>query len=375
MLCIVFLFIIAVNIVNGRTYDNLQNGDLLHYVLWVGSVLFGGLIVSHLGFNFPRNIKRWIMYFQINTIGSLPFFIFFTFSITNDGLFPEFNYVMALFLSYIAYLIYRLLYKRKQRIKNELYKRSFVYITNIAVFSLLLYLSNTTDDRGEFSTRVQFEILTWLFVLKIIFSWFFEQWKQMKQLKNEKINTELMHLKSQMNPHFFFNTLNNLYGLTREKSDDAPDMVLKLSNMMRYTIYEGKKEFVSLQNEIEYIENFIELHKIRYHKDVEIRFSKEIDHLTYHISPLLYINLVENAFKHGVEHLTADAYVHLHLVARDKRIIFTVENNYDPDGVAKRSGIGIQNLKRRLELLYPKRHNFTIEQTKNVFKTVLEITV
>ena len=89
----------------------------------------------------------------------------------------------------------------------------------------------------------------------------------------------------------------------------------------------------------------------------------------------MYINLVENAFKHGVEHLTADAYVHLHLVARDKRIIFTVENNYDPDGVAKRSGIGIQNLKRRLELLYPKRHNFTIEQTKNVFKTVLEITV
>ena len=133
-------------------------------------------------------------------------------------------------------------------------------------------------------------------VLLLFILWAFEQWKWLKTLKAEKTNVELALLKSQINPHFFFNTLNNLYGLTMEKSDKAPEVVLKLSEMMRYTIYEGKKEVVPIREEIKYLENYITLQQLRYQKTVDIRFEQSLDK-EYEIAPLLFIILLENAFK------------------------------------------------------------------------------
>jgi len=106
--------------------------------------------------------------------------------------------------------------------------------------------------------------------------WAYEQWRWLKTLKADKAKAELALLKNQINPHFFFNTLNNLYGLVVEKSEKAPELVLKLSDMMRYTIYEGKEDLVLLKDEISYLENYIELHKIRYQKQVEILFTHEV---------------------------------------------------------------------------------------------------
>lgn len=371
---IVFLiFVIAVNIVHSREYDSLLNIDLVKHVLLIGFLLLSLLILTHVSRFKSFKIKRYIYLSRINLRASLPFIIFFTFIITNDGLFPEFNFVIALFISYLIYCIFVFLHSLNIEFTNSYVNKYKIVLFNIIIFLMLVYLSNNSDDRGIYSTRLQFELLSFLFVFKIVIVWLFDKWKLIRQLKNEKVSAELMHLKNQINPHFFFNTLNNLYGLTREKSDKAPEMVLQLSDMMRYTIYQGKKDRVSLENEISYIENFIELNKMRYQKDVTIRFDKEMDQKKIQISPLLFINLVENAFKHGIEHLTSDAFVYITLRVKDNLLMFSVENNFDPDEISETKGIGIDNLLRRLELIYPKKHSLEINTIQHLYKVTLNI--
>jgi hypothetical protein len=206
----------------------------------------------------------------------------------------------------------------------------------------------------------------------LIILWFIEQWKWIQNLKAEKSKTELSLLRTQINPHFFFNTLNNLYALTIKNSKQAPEVILKLSDMMRYTIYEGEKETVKLGDEIEYLQNYIELHKIRYKKTVEITFNHIID-TSLTVSPLLFIILLENAFKHGIETLAENAFIHMNLYEDANFIHFDIENNFDPNEIQESNGIGLKNLKRRLSLLYKDSHELNVETTKNTYKTTLKI--
>jgi len=202
--------------------------------------------------------------------------------------------------------------------------------------------------------------------------WVYEQWRWLKMLKTDKAKAELALLKTQVNPHFFFNTLNNLYGLVVEKSPKAPKVVLKLSDMMRYTIYEGEKEWVQLTDEVNYLETYIELHKIRYQKKVAIRFDHKVDG-DIQVVPLLFINILENAFKHGVASLTENAYIHLELKASGHQVLFMVENNYEPVTSAKKEGIGLDNLKKRLAHSYPNRHDLKIQKTDTVYTVHLKL--
>jgi len=202
--------------------------------------------------------------------------------------------------------------------------------------------------------------------------WGYEQWRWLKTLKADKGKAELALLKSQVNPHFFFNTLNNLYGLVVEKSAQAPEVVLKLSDMMRYTIYEGKEDLVSLANEVKYLENYIELHKIRYQKKVDIRFTHEVEK-NIQVAPLLFIILLENAFKHGVERLTENAYIYLDLKIRNDQILFSIKNNYELNSSIQKVGIGLDNLNKRLTHIYPNRHELKIEKTASTYKTHLTL--
>ena len=193
------------------------------------------------------------------------------------------------------------------------------------------------------------------------------------RLKNEQTQAELLHLRSQLNPHFFFNTLNNLYALTIKNSKQAPEVILKLSEMMRYTIYEGEKSSVTIKDEISYLENYIELHKIRYKKSVLIEFNHAIDE-TLTMAPLLFINLLENAFKHGVDTLTEDAFIKMNLTNDANIIYFSIENNFDGKK-NHTNGIGLTNLKRRLSLLYPKKHTLEFSHQSNIYKVTLKISV
>ncbi|WP_299768272.1 histidine kinase [uncultured Dokdonia sp.] len=196
--------------------------------------------------------------------------------------------------------------------------------------------------------------------------WLYEQWRWFETLKSEKAKGELELLKSQVNPHFFFNTLNNLYALTVKNSEKAPDVILKLSDMMRYTIYEGKKDRVLLSEEITYLKNYIALHEIRHRKNVDIHFEHAIQP-DDQIAPLLYIILLENAFKHGVERLTEGAYLHIQLRSDEKRIEFTIENNFETSEEPGDNGIGLENLKRRLKLIYPNMHQLIVKEKGNVY--------
>ena len=242
---------------------------------------------------------------------------------------------------------------------------------------LLLYFLYLRLFSGDLEAylKIKEDIPFFIFFLPIpvlFLIWIFEQWKWIRNLKAEKSKTELSLLRTQINPHFFFNTLNNLYALTIKNSKEAPDVILKLSDMMRYTIYEGEKEMVKLGDEIDYLSNYIELHKIRYKKTVEINFKHEIDS-SLSIAPLLYIILLENAVKHGIETLTENAFIHINLYEDKDFIYFKIENNFDPKEISEAKGIGLTNLKRRLALIYPKKHELNVDKTNNIYKATLKI--
>ena len=152
----------------------------------------------------------------------------------------------------------------------------------------------------------------------------------------------------------------------------AQDLILKLSDMMRYSIYEGEKDTVSLEEEVAYLKNYIELHKMRYRKDIDIKFTDDISE-NHKVMPLLFIILLENAFKHGVENLRENAYVHINLKSENNQIFFDIENNFDPTIETEHKGIGLDNLSRRLELVYPKNHTLSFSKTNDVYKAQLNI--
>ncbi len=242
---------------------------------------------------------------------------------------------------------------------------------------LVLYFLYLRLFSGDLEAYLKIKVDSYFFIfflpIPVLFLiWIFEQWKWVQNLKAEKSKTELSLLKSQINPHFFFNTLNNLYALTIKNSKQAPEVILKLSDMMRYTIYEGEKETVKLEDEIDYLNNYIELHKIRYKKTVEITFKHEID-TSLSVAPLLFIILLENAFKHGIETLTENAFIHINLYEGTDFIYFKIENNFDPKEISEVKGIGLTNLKRRLALIYPKKHDLDSCQEKNTYKATLKI--
>jgi LytS/YehU family sensor histidine kinase len=226
-----------------------------------------------------------------------------------------------------------------------------------------------------FGSSEIFGMLAFAYFALLIFlfcRWLFKQIKAIINLKNEQKKTELMHLKSQVNPHFFFNMLNNIYGLVEKDSKKAQALILKLSDLMRYGLYEGQNEEVLLSKEVAYLENYIELHKMRYHKSIDVRFDADIKE-DYEVMPLLFIILLENAFKHGVENLREGAYVQVNMIAEKKSIYFEIENNFDASQEPEQPGIGLQNLKRRLELVYPKMHEITFSKSNGIFNSKFTI--
>lgn len=255
------------------------------------------------------------------------------------------------------------------------FKKYALIIISFYVFALgyYYYMRVYIDDvNSYFQQEKEIKIILTVPFFILVLTWFYQQWKWMKTIESKKTKAELSLLKSQINPHFFFNTLNNLYGLVIEKSDDAPNVILKLSDIMRYTIYMGKEDFVPLKDEIEYLKNFIELHKIRYQKRVDIVFDHDYE-IDYQIAPLLFIIPLENAFKHGVESLTEDAYIHINIKIDASVVYFDIENNFEARESSETAGIGIQNLKQRLKLLYPDKHKIKIDVKNSIYKLELKI--
>lgn len=212
------------------------------------------------------------------------------------------------------------------------------------------------------------------FLLKITVD-YYEQKETIKKIELEKTITELNFLKAQVNPHFLFNTLNNLYALIIEKSDKSGECVLKLADILKYILSEGKEDKVPLKKELLLLENYIELEKLR-KPDANVSFITELNTNGYSITPLLLLPFVENSFKHGLNTVAKNGFIHLHIKAIDKFLILTIENNIPPadNPVAVQShGIGIENVRKRLDLLYPNRHKLLIEKSANSFLVNLQL--
>jgi len=185
-----------------------------------------------------------------------------------------------------------------------------------------------------------------------------------KEIQNEKLSAELLFLKSQINPHFFFNTLNSIYYLAHIKSDQSPIAILKLSEIMRYIIYEAVKDKVPLSKEIDYIQNYIDLQRLRLNDNVAIEFVAHLGSNQNQIGPMLLIPFVENAFKHGIDY-TQHTIVSISAIMEEENTLhFCVKNpNIQQNRVnLVSSGVGLQNVKKRLELLYPSNFRLSIQE-------------
>ena len=197
-----------------------------------------------------------------------------------------------------------------------------------------------------------------------------------QQLRIEKQQAELNYLRSQTNPHFLFNTLNNIYSLTRDKSDQAPESILKLSKILRFMLYETGGAFISIDQEIKIISDYIALEKLRYDESLTINFNHDVENMKQSIPPLLLIPLVENAFKHGVSETRNRPFVDIHLSVKGRQLKFIVKNSVEDPRVEKdvKENIGLSNLRRQLELLYTD-HSLTVQHEKNFFIDVLKINI
>jgi two-component system, LytTR family, sensor kinase len=192
-------------------------------------------------------------------------------------------------------------------------------------------------------------------------------------LVKEKLRTELMFLKNQTNPHFLFNTLNNIYALTRKKSDQAPEVVMKLSELLSFMLYEAGKESITIAEEIKVLEDYIALEKIRYNQRLSVRFEKTIDNPSQAVAPLLFLPLVENAFKHGPGEARFDSFVDIRMQLEGDQLTFCIENSMDTTEMKESNGaIGLNNTRRQLQLMY-KEHSIDVDTKDHTFKVMITI--
>ena len=220
-------------------------------------------------------------------------------------------------------------------------------------------------------------VLVFAIAVKVVKHWYLQQQKN-QDLEKEKMFSELRYLKSQVHPHFFFNTLNNLYGLTLSKSDTAPEVVLRLADLMSYMLYDTNTQWVPLEKEINYIRNYIALEKMRFGKRFNVSFQVQGDTSSLMIAPLLLLPFIENSFKHSISKEILGAWVAIDLTVNNQTLEFKVENSVNKEVLNGRErenagGLGLQNVKRRLELLYNENYELKILEEETEYLIVLRL--
>lgn len=236
----------------------------------------------------------------------------------------------------------------------------YFFITN----QYFIFLSNFFVAVGS---SIYFALMDWLNTQKV---------KQ--ELLNRNLQTELNFLKTQINPHFLFNTLNSLYALTLKKSDHAPEMVLKLSEMMRYMLYECNERLVPLCSELHYIENYLEMEKLRHGDKLKVIMNIEGDCKDKLIPPLLFIPFIENSFKHGVSTAIDEAVINIDFKVDKSEVLIEVFNTKAEksnilDAKKKSGGIGLENVKRRLNLLFSENYKLEILNKTDIYRVKLTL--
>ncbi len=336
-----------------NTYEFLSRRPVYHGLFWL--VLFG--------------LMRWIDEYEEVEIW---------FALGNE-------LIQLLFYAILVY--WNLLYL----IPNYLARFAFMYfglllascaiITPIEV--LVLYLKYANQELYRDNLVSHQVLIFWgnvvvmlvSTVLRVVMDWWRYQ-NEKQVLVTQTVQSELRFLKSQINPHFLFNTLNNLYALTLKKSDKAPEIVLKLSEIMRYMLYECNERQVPLSKEIQYIYNYLDLERLRQPKDADIRFVVEGHISEQMVAPLLFVPFLENSFKHGLNHTVNGAgFVRLKLSVQKDALEFFIENSkvehIPRQNHARSGGIGLVNVQQRLQMLYPEDHTLEIIDEPNRYAVTL----
>ena len=262
-------------------------------------------------------------------------------------------------------------------------KGKTLYIVSLLLFHIVLFVPYFLSGLGyylvgeeELRIAYAFTINYVLFILISFLYWYFNLYQQEKQyglkLENEKLQAELQFLKSQVSPHFLFNSLNNIYSLSVVKHDNAPVMIEKLSDIMRYVIYEGRNQEVLLEREVELINNYIDLQLLKKLKaENNLAISVQGLNNSQKIPPLILINFVENCFKHGDIAYNKEGFLKVKIHIENNILKFSTINSFRKSG--KKEGVGLANIKEQLKHYYPESHSLELTSSDGVFKVYLQI--
>lgn len=320
--------------------------------------------------------KKWIQHgafwvLSIYAIGSY-------FSIASLFKFIDFFYSLLFHvpLVFLVYVNLRVLIPRfLEREKYLLYFASIpmLLLASYAVHELTFEVIFPLMDSDYYMVSfTEWQILIFIFVIYLVLTTLIKlskSWYKLQEVEKENLSLELNSLKTQINPHFLFNSLNSIYSQALGKSEQTAETVLELSNLLRYMIYEVSEEKVPLSKEVEMLENYIELQKLRLDDHSQVDFLVKGELASAKVAPLLFFPLVENAFKHGMKGETKAGFVQIALSV-GTRIVFEVRNNLgkvDDMERGKYGGIGLENVQRRLELIYPERHELVVKKSAEEF--------
>ena len=338
--------------------------------------------------------KRLVRFYLWVGVGYFLLGVFHTLGTYPDRFFPVvFNnmwgvvYVIALNFMLFEYTIPFVLRKRKTIIYNILLGILLLwvylmlyscgsYVWRLLGIQLHIYtalglftLNHVVENQMAYSTGSVF----FFGIIRHIYN-YVKLRQATQQLRIEKQAAELNYLRSQTNPHFLFNTLNNIYSLARDKSSLAPESILRLSKILRFMLYETGGKYIAIEQELKIITDYIALEKLRYDESLHINFNYDIEDMKQAIPPLLLIPLVENAFKHGVSETRNQPFVDIHLSVNQRRLTFIVKNSAEalPGEGGVKENIGLSNLRRQLELLY-KDYDLSVLQGGSAFTATLKI--
>lgn len=357
---------------------------LIHLFLW-GLVFFlHYILVSNYSIEFD------ILY-QLSVISIYALIFYVTFYFIMPFLFKK---RIILFLVFSLTIITSLFFLKEELSRNR-FEKLKAEGTNLPFFRPDLIPDNPTmrpfingssrrtrdfiRPRGMIGGKLMFNALGLILIYAFAVSFrFMEKWrndeKHRAELENEKIKTELLFLKQQVNPHFLFNSLNSIYSLALNKSDVVTSSILKLSSILRYMLYDSEDSQVSLHKELEFIQDYIDLQRLRLTEKVLVNYKIIGEAEDYKIEPFIIIPLIENAFKFGTDNVN-QTFIIILINILHERIEIKVTNKIvtKAEGNKNQSGIGINNIKRRLELLYPNKHKFTVDEENDVFSVNLAI--
>lgn len=287
------------------------------------------------------------------------------------------DFLFSIILIPFFYLSYFVLIPKLYFQKNYSPFFSIVFICFALIFFLpLVLIPSTNFNTNTFDAFFirEIKIRLFQFLIVFVFSLMLKINIRLKQSEKEKLDAELAYLKAQINPHFLFNTLNSIYSLAIVQSDNVASSIVKLSNMMRYVLSESSNDYVRLEKEIEYIQNFIELQQIRFGTFIQFECTITGDHKNKTIAPLILIPFIENAYKHGVN-AEDNSIIKIQIDTTEKQLFLFVKNNkvFVQRSEESESGLGVENTKNRLQMIYPGKHNLQIDNTEKEYSVSLTI--